>query len=115
LLWTLDDDRDDGVLVVRDPYFETVAPVASTEEATSEEEGLEPDESSVYSWNHGIGEVISSVLDAGLTLTGFVEHDSVPFQPFPGAMTYDPATGEYRLAVRPERLPATFTLSAVKD
>jgi hypothetical protein len=30
-------------------------------------------------------------------------------------MTYDPETGEYRLAERPERLPATFTLTAVKD
>jgi len=43
------------------------------------------------------------------------EHDSVPFEPFQGAMTLDSETGEYRLAVRPERLPATFTLSAVKD
>ena len=56
-----------------------------------------------------------AVLGAGLRLTALVEHDSVPFQPFVGAMTCDAETGEYRLAVRPERLPATFTLIAVKD
>jgi len=66
-------------------------------------------------WNHSLGEIVMAVLGAGLRLTVLVEHDSVPFQPFVGAMTYDAETGEYRLAVRPERLPATFTLIAVKD
>ena len=66
-------------------------------------------------WNHSLGEIVMAVLGAGLRLTALVEHDSVPFQPFPGAMTYDPETGEYRLTERPERLPATFTLTAVKD
>jgi 2-polyprenyl-3-methyl-5-hydroxy-6-metoxy-1,4-benzoquinol methylase len=66
-------------------------------------------------WNHSLGEIVMAVLGAGLRLTALVEHDSVPFQPFPGAMTYDPKTGEYRLTERPERLPATFTLTAVKD
>ena len=66
-------------------------------------------------WNHSIGQIVTAVLDAGLRLTSLVEHDSVPFEPFQGAMTLDSETGEYRLAVRPERLPATFTLSAVKD
>jgi hypothetical protein len=30
-------------------------------------------------------------------------------------MTHDPATGEYRLTERPNRFPATFTLTAVKE
>jgi len=66
-------------------------------------------------WNHSIGQIVTAVLDAGLRLTSLVEHDSVPFEPFQGAMTLDSETGEYRLTERPERLPATFTLSAVKD
>ncbi len=66
-------------------------------------------------WNHSLGEIVMAVLDAGLRLTALIEHDSVPFQPFQGAMTYDPETGEYRLTERPERLPATFTLIAVRE
>ena len=66
-------------------------------------------------WNHSLGEIVMAVLGAGLRLTALIEHDSVPFQPFQGAMTYDPETGEYRLTERPERLPATFTLIAVRD
>lgn len=66
-------------------------------------------------WNHSLGEIVSGVLAAGLRLTSLTEHDSVPFEPFPGAMTFDPAIGEYRLSRRPERFPATFTLTAVKE
>ena len=66
-------------------------------------------------WNHSLSEIVSAVLDAGLRLTTLVEHDSVPFEPFRGAMTFDADTGEYRLSERPWRLPATFTLTAVKD
>lgn len=63
-------------------------------------------------WNHGLGEIVTAVLDAGLELTGLIEHDSVPWEALPGLMELDPATGEYRLADRPNRLPASFTLTA---
>jgi len=65
-------------------------------------------------WNHNLGEIVTAVLGAGLRLTTLVEHHTVPFQPFPG-MTLDEETGEYALSVRPERLPGSFTLAAVKD
>jgi hypothetical protein len=65
-------------------------------------------------WNHGLGEIVTAVLAAGLELTGLVEHDSVPWVPFAGQMTLDPETGEYRLTDRPERLAASFTLTATK-
>ena len=66
------------------------------------------------SWNHGIGEIITAVLDAGLRLTQFVEHRSVPWEALPGAMTRG-EDEEWRLTERPERLPLTYTLQAVKD
>lgn len=65
-------------------------------------------------WNHGLAEIVTAVLDAGLQLTSLAEHDSVPWEPFPGLMSHDPQTGEYRLTDRPQRLPASFTLTAVK-
>ena len=63
-------------------------------------------------WNHGLGEIVTAVLDAGLELTALTEHDSVPWDALPGLMVLDEAIGEYRLRDRPERLPATFTLTA---
>jgi SAM-dependent methyltransferase len=65
-------------------------------------------------WNHGIGEIVTAVLDAGLELTSLTEHDSVPWDALPGLMVHDETTGEYRLRDRPERLPASFTLTARK-
>lgn len=54
-----------------------------------------------------------AVLDAGLTLQPLQEHDSVPWDALPGLMVEDEA-GEHRLADRPQRLPASFTLIANK-
>ena len=63
------------------------------------------------SWNHGLGEIMTALLDRGLTITGFEEHDSVPWDALPGMMEQLPNT-EYRLRDRPERLPHTYTLQA---
>ena len=42
-----------------------------------------------------------------------VEHDTVPWEAIPGHMEQI-ELGEWRLRDRPERLPATYTLQAVK-
>ncbi|MBD7918129.1 methyltransferase domain-containing protein [Cellulomonas sp. Sa3CUA2] len=63
-------------------------------------------------WNHGLGEIVTAVLGAGMEITGLHEHDSVPWESLAGLMTHDRETGEWRLSDRPERLPASFTLTA---
>ena len=93
------------------PYVEQSEPVVWNDEHTYAGEDVVTSPTSVE-WNHGIGEIVTAVLDAGLRLTSLVEHDSVPWAPFDG-MVQD-AVGEWRLADRPERLPASFTLTAVK-
>lgn len=93
------------------PYFEQPEPIRWVEESTYAGDGVVGSPESVE-WNHGLGEIVTAVLDAGLELTGLIEHDSVPWEALPGLMELDPATGEYRLADRPNRLPASFTLTA---
>ena len=56
----------------------------------------------------------AALLVAGLRLTRLDEHDSVPWDALPGMMDAVPG-GEFRLRDRPERLPHTYTLQAVKD
>jgi SAM-dependent methyltransferase len=104
----------DVTLALELPYWEQQQGMVWSDEVTYAGDEAVSSPCSVE-WNHSLGEIVMAVLGAGLRLTGLVEHDSVPFQPFPGAMTYDPETGEYRLTERPERLPVTFTLTAVKD
>lgn len=95
------------------PYFERTAPLVwddGTTYASDERVGS----SLQWEWNHGIGEIVTAVLAAGMEITGLTEHDSVPWDALPGLMICDDSTGEYRLRDRPERLPASFTLTARK-
>jgi hypothetical protein len=64
-------------------------------------------------WNHGLGELVTALLGNGMEITGLAEHDSAPWDPLPGQMQRD-EHAEWRLADRPWRLAATYTLQAVK-
>jgi SAM-dependent methyltransferase len=114
VLWSLDDRPGVDGLVVAFPYFETVEPLIWDEPGTYVETDVELTQTVSHSWNHGLGEVVTALLDCGLRVTGLVEHDSVPWEALPGQMTKD-ERGEWRLTDRPERLPHTYTLQAVKS
>ena len=93
------------------PYFEQDQPVVWEDESSYAGSG-KVEQSRSMEWNHGLGEIVTAVLDVGLELTSLTEHDSVPWDALPGLMALDAQTDEYRLRDRPERLPATFTLTA---
>ena len=100
-------------LAIEFPYYEQREPMVWHDAVTYGGEGEVASPESVE-WNHGIGEIVTAVVDAGLRLTSLTEHDSAPWEAYDGLMVLDEGTGEYRLRERPERLPATFTLTAVK-
>jgi SAM-dependent methyltransferase len=114
MLWSLDETRTDELLVVNYPYYETVEPLVTDEGGTYVDTDVEFTHTVSHSWNHGLGEIITALLDEGFRLTGLEEHDSVPWDALPGAMRPD-ASGEYRLVDRPDRLAASYTLQAVKS
>jgi len=113
MLWAIDDERDDQLLVVRYPYFETAEPVTFTGGGTYVETDAVFEQTVSHSWNHGLGEIITALLDAGLAITGLTEHDSIPWDGLPGKMTQT-ADGEWRLTTNPARLPHSYTLQALK-
>lgn len=114
VLWALDDARTDQLLVLEHPYRETAEPVIDTTEGTYVETDADLRHVESHSWNHGLGEIVSALLDAGLVLTQLVEHDSVPWNPLSEGVMRLGEGGEWHLADRPERLPLTYTLQAVK-
>ena len=113
MLWAIDDERDDQLLVVRYPYFETAEPVTFSGGGTYVETDAVFEQTVSHSWNHGLGEIITALLDAGLAITGLTEHDSIPWDGLPGKMTQI-ADGEWRLTTNPARLPHSYTLQALK-
>jgi SAM-dependent methyltransferase len=113
VLWSLDYDRADGLLVLTEPYFETAEPQEYDDGGTYVATDVEFAHTRTLEWNHGLGEIVTAVLDAGLTLTGLIEHRSVPWQALRGQMTLVDGD-EWQLTDRPERLPHTYTLQAVK-
>lgn len=92
------------------PYWETPEGLTWSDEVSYAGEGTVSSPVS-REWNHALSEIVMAVLDAGLRLELLTEHDSVPWDALPGLMLQD-EHGEFRLARRPERLPASFTLVA---
>jgi SAM-dependent methyltransferase len=114
MLYTLDVDSD-GRLVVTEPYFETAEARVSDYAGTYVQTDAAIEHTVTHWWNHGIGETVTALLDAGLVLTGLAEHDTVPWRPFSGETMVSAGGGEWQLAERPGRLAASFTIQAVKS
>ena len=55
----------DGLLVLGFPYFEVADPIAFTEEGTYVETDVRFEHNTSYSWNHGLGEIVTALLDRG--------------------------------------------------
>lgn len=116
VLWSLADVEgvDNATLTIAHPYFEQENPQVWEGEGTYVETDVEFTARPSYEWNHGLGEILTALLVRGMAITGFVEHDSVPWDALPGLMERDDR-GEYRLREGRERLPLSYTLQAVKQ
>ncbi len=113
MLWSLCDPRPDGLVTIEYPYFETAGTVFVEEQSYVEHDGA-LDSPTIVSFNHSLSEVFNALWAAGLTITLFEEHQSVPWNPLAGEMVeFEP--NEFRLRDMPERLAATYTLRAVKN
>ncbi len=111
VLWSLADTRPDALLVLDHPYFEQAEPSVWDEQGTYVETDEVFTENVRNEWNHGLGEIVTALLDAGMELTLLTEHQSVPWDAIPGQM-HDIGGGEMQLKDRPERLPHSYTLQA---
>ncbi|MDQ6811729.1 MAG: class I SAM-dependent methyltransferase [Actinomycetota bacterium] len=114
MLWALADARPDGMLVVDYPYFQREEPLVYTAGGTYVQTEATFAHNTTHEWNHGLGEVLTALLTRGFRITGLAEHDSIPWEAFPGQMEAL-ESGEYRIADRPWRLAHSYTLQAVKE
>jgi SAM-dependent methyltransferase len=112
MMWAIDETHTDD-LVIGYPYFERPEPIVDEDPGTYVTTDVEFTQNVTHSWNHGLGEIVTALLDAGMQLTGLVEHQTIPWQGLPGQME-QVALNEWQLADRPWRLACSYTLQAVK-
>jgi SAM-dependent methyltransferase len=112
ILWTMDERLTDD-LHLRFSYFEQADPLEWDDEASYVETDRPITATKTYEWNHGIGEIVTALLNAGLRLSMLVEHDSVPWRALPGQMLMRP-DGEFALDARAGVAPLSYTIQAVK-
>jgi SAM-dependent methyltransferase len=108
MLNAIDDAAGDGGLRVTLPYFEGGPQRWVAAETYTDGPAIGSPES--YEWNHGLGEIVQAVLDAGLTVTALREHRECEWQALPQMVRT--ADGRYRLPAGSDRLPLMFTLEA---
>jgi SAM-dependent methyltransferase len=113
VLWTLDYDRTDHLLTLDFPYFEQHEPQVWNDEGTYIETDHVFTHTTTHEWNHGLGEIFTALTAAGMSVTGFTEHTSVPWEALRGQMT-KLGNGEWQLTDRPSRLPHSYTLQATR-
>jgi SAM-dependent methyltransferase len=112
ILWSMNETLDDD-LHLRFPYFEPDEPLEWDDDSTYVATERPLTATTTYEWNHGLGEIVTALLDHGLRITGLVEHRTVPWEALPGQMV-DAGDGEYRLATLDGVAPLSYTLQAVK-
>ncbi|MDN4641931.1 class I SAM-dependent methyltransferase [Agreia sp. PsM10] len=112
ILWTMDERLTDD-LHLRFPYFEQKDPLEWNDDASYVETDQPITATTTYEWNHGVGEIVTALLDAGLRLTMLVEHDSVPWRALPGQMLLRP-NGEFALDALAGVAPLSYTIQAVR-
>jgi len=113
MLWSAEERRQDGLLVIEYPYFQREEPCVWTQGGTYVQTDAIFGHNTTLEWNHGLGEILTALLDRDLRIIGLVEHDSVPWDALPGQMERL-EMGEFRLADRPWRLAHSYTLQAIR-
>lgn len=101
----------EGRLAIRNPYFDTEARRYVSETTyTGDEDKLE--HPVTYQWQHTLSDIVSSLIQAGLTLEFLHEFPYTVYNRFPGLMTQD-EQGRWRLKEN-NHLPLLFSLKARK-
>lgn len=107
VVWMFDDDFKH----IGYHYFNT-GPIEETYAGTYADRSADLNQSYVM-WNHGLGEVLGSLLRNGLKLRTFEEFDYSPFDCFRN--TEEVAPKKYRIRHLGNKIPMVYAVTAVKN
>ena len=90
------------------PYLNS-EPIIETEEGTYAEKEAEISYECI-SWNHGLGEVINSLVSNGLSINKLNEYDYSPYDCFKGTIEFE--KGKYRIEKLGNKIPMVYAIEA---
>lgn len=106
VVWMFDDDFEN----VAYPYLKSDPIIENT--GGTYADTTAPMQAESVSWNHGLSEVISSLLKQGLVIQSFQEFDYSPYNCFRGTVEFEP--GKFRIEKLGNKIPMVYSLVAQK-
>ena len=107
------DGPDATGLTVHYPYFHAAEPLMLEPDGTgSYADRSVPIATATYEWSHGIGDIVSSLISAGLTIEYLHEYPYSMYELLPN-MTLD-ENGWWRLKEKESSVPLMFSIKAKK-
>jgi len=106
-LWMYDDD----FTFLKYRYFQDEE-IIEQESGTYEDREAEIEIKSI-SWNHGLAEVVTALLNQKLCLKDFQEYDYSPYNCFLHTVEFEP--GKFRIAHLENKLPMVYSLVCEKE
>ncbi len=107
-----DEDVGPGELRLAYPYWEHTEPLTFEVKGSYADRDADVGEHTEHGWDHGLGEIVSALTDAGLRIEALVEH---PFLAWELPWLVEDGEGDWRLAPDAKgELPLMFSLRATK-
>ena len=106
VVWMFDDDFEK----VGYRYFNSGA-IVETESGTYADKSADITQQSI-TWNHGLAEVISSLLQHGLEINALEEYDYSPYNCFRHTVEFSP--GKYRIQHLDDKIPMAYSILATR-
>src|SRR5690554_2087360 len=105
-IWMYDDDLNE----IAYSYFKD-QPIAETKNS-SYTDGEFKEEIESIGWNHGLGEVVNSLIQNGLILNSLNEYDYSPYGIFAGNEEFE--KGKFRVKKFGNKIPLVYSITATK-
>ncbi len=109
--YIFDDDCEDYVLKVRDPYFEVDRPLEFEGQESYTDRFLDISLKS-YEWPHSVSDIINSLIGAGLVIESFNEFPYSCYRSLPFMREYE--KGKWWLPEKKRTIPFLFSIKARK-
>lgn len=112
IAFTVDDEDPDGPVRIRYPYFHKPEPLRFTSTTAYADNKTELEVTETREWNHPVGEVVTSLIEAGLQLSFLHEHPELPWRAMPYLVPGKPR--QYQMPDDRPNIPLAYSLLATK-